>query len=407
MDAAFLSTALTFSSTVVVVKLLDEKKELDSLYGRIALGILLVQDVVVILLLAFLVGLGSRAELSLGAVSRGLGLALGGIATLLAAVLLAARYALPRPFVWAARSPEMLFIWSLCWCFLIALAAQALHLSLEIGAFLAGISLAQLPYNQELRRRVHPLMNFFIAVFLVSLGIKMGMHAAFAHWHAVALLSLFVLIGDPLIILWIMARLGYGERTSFLGSVSLAQISEFSFILVALGVRAGLVEPKILFITALVGVPTIAIGLHDPLQPPALPPRARARLLADLWRGANRRRTADVTGAPWAHHRRGHGTLGRVLVQSLSEAGEQVLAIDTDPAKLTGLPRETMLGNVEYLWYWRKPGCRTPSCSSTRCGSRKQMTCWPTAAAASACRARSTSWTFRRARTCWRWMPTT
>ena len=131
---------------MVVVKLLDEKKELDSLYGRIALGILLVQDVVVILLLAFLAGLGSRAELSLGAVSRGLGLALGGIATLLAAVLLAARYALPRPFVWAARSPEMLFIWSLCWCFLIALAAKALHLSLEIGAFLAGISLAQLPY---------------------------------------------------------------------------------------------------------------------------------------------------------------------------------------------------------------------------------------------------------------------
>ena len=117
MDATFLSIALTFSSTVVVVKLLDEKKELDSLYGRIAVGILLVQDVVVILLLAFLAGLGSGAELSLGAVSRGLGLALGGMAALLAAVLLAARYALPRPFVWSARSPEMLFIWSLCWCF--------------------------------------------------------------------------------------------------------------------------------------------------------------------------------------------------------------------------------------------------------------------------------------------------
>lgn len=350
MDAAFLSTALTFSSTVVVVKLLDEKKELDSLYGRIALGILLVQDVVVILLLAFLVGLGSRAELSLGAVSRGLGLALGGIATLLAAVLLAARYALPRPFVWAARSPEMLFIWSLCWCFLIALAAQALHLSLEIGAFLAGISLAQLPYNQELRRRVHPLMNFFIAVFLVSLGIKMEMHAALAHWHAVALLSLFVLIGDPLITLWIMARLGYGERTSFLSSVSLAQISEFSFILVALGVRAGLVEPKILFITALVGVPTIAISACMILYNHPLYRLVRKLGFLRIF-GA-----APIDDEPrMSPARRGHiivvgmNTLGRVLVQLLSEAGEQVLAIDTDPAKLTGLPCETMLGNVEYL----------------------------------------------------------
>ena len=396
MDAAFLSTALTFSSTVVVVKLpLDEKKELDSLYGRIALGILLVQDVVVILLLAFLVGLGSRAELSLGAVSRGLGLALGGIATLLAAVLLAARYALPRPFVWAARSPEMLFIWSLCWCFLIALAAQALHLSLEIGAFLAGISLAQLPYNQELRRRVHPLMNFFIAVFLVSLGIKMEMHAALAHWHAVALLSLFVLIGDPLITLWIMARLGYGERTSFLSSVSLAQISEFSFILVALGVRAGLVEPKILFITALVGVPTIAISACMILYNHPLYRLVRKLGFLRIF-GA-----APIDDEPrMSPARRGHiivvgmNTLGRVLVQLLSEAGEQVLAIDTDPAKLTGLPCETMLGNVEYLSVIKESlGCRTPSCSSTRCGSRKPMTCSPTAAAASACRARSTSWT--------------
>ena len=357
MDATFLSIALTFSSTVVVVKLLDEKKELDSLYGRIAVGILLVQDVVVILLLAFLAGLGSGAELSLGAVSRGLGLALGGMAALLAAVLLAARYALPRPFVWAARSPEMLFIWSLCWCFLMALAAQALHLSLEIGAFLAGISLAQLPYNQELRRRVHPLMNFFIAVFLVSLGIKMEMHAAFTHWQAVALLSLFVLIAEPLIILWIMARLGYGERTSFLSSVSLAQISEFSFILVALGVRAGLVEQKILLITALVGVPTIAISACMILYNHPLYRVVRKLGFLRIFRAA------QIDDEPrMAPARRGHiivvgmNTLGRTLVQLLSESGERVLAIDTDPAKLTGLPCETMLGNVDYLLVLEEAG---------------------------------------------------
>jgi Kef-type K+ transport system membrane component KefB len=95
------------------------------------------------------------------------------MALLLALSLLAARHLLPRPFRWAARSPEVLLVWALSWCFLLVLAAHAFGLSLEVGAFLAGLSLAQLPYNDDLRRRVHPLMNLFIAVFFVSLGVRM------------------------------------------------------------------------------------------------------------------------------------------------------------------------------------------------------------------------------------------
>ncbi len=350
MEATFLATALTFSSTVVVVKLLDEKKELDSLYGRIAVGIFLVQDLVAILILTFLAGLGADAEPGFGAVARGLGVAFGGMAVLLTAVLLAARYVLPRPFVWAARSPEMLFVWSLSWCFLIVLAAQALHLSLEIGAFLAGISLAQLPYNQELRRRVHPLMNFFIAVFFVSLGIRMELGAAAEHAGATLLLSLFVLIGNPLIFMWIIARMGYGERTSFLTSVTVAQISEFSFIFAAMGVSTGLIAPSILSITALVGVATIAISAYMILYNHELYRLARKLRLLRIF-GA-----AQINDEPRAEPaRRGHviivgmNTLGRILAQRLIESGERVLAIDTDPAKLAGLPCETMMGNADYL----------------------------------------------------------
>ncbi|MEO8353500.1 MAG: cation:proton antiporter, partial [Chthoniobacteraceae bacterium] len=261
MDATFLSTALTFSSTVVVVKLLDDKKELDSLYGRIAISIFLMQDVVVILILTMLAGLGgSGGQADAATMARGLGMAFGGMGALAVAVLLAARFVLPRPFRWAARSPEMMFIWSLCWCFLIVLLAEYLHLSLEVGAFLAGISLAQLPYNHDLRRRVHPLMSFFIAVFLVSLGIKMDLGAAVEHWPTVTLLSLFVLIGDPIIFMWIIARMGYGEKTSFLSAVSLAQMSEFSFILVAAAASANLIGGQLLSIVALVGLVTISVS---------------------------------------------------------------------------------------------------------------------------------------------------
>ncbi len=154
-----------------------------------------------------------------------------------------------------------------------------------------------------------------------------------------------------------MARLGYGERTSFLSSVSLAQISEFSFILVALGVRAGLVEQKILFITALVGVPTIAISACMILYNHPLYRVVRKLGFLRIF-GA-----AQIDDEPrMAPARRGHiivvgmNTLGRTLAQLLSESGERVLAIDTDPAKLTGLPCETMLGNVDYLLVLEEAG---------------------------------------------------
>ncbi|MEQ1853228.1 MAG: cation:proton antiporter [Chthoniobacteraceae bacterium] len=350
MESAFLAAALTFSSTVVVVKLLDERRELDALHGRIALGILLVQDVVVIVLLTLLAGLGGGAKPDLASIARGLGLALGGMAALLAFVLFAARYLLPRPLAWAARSPEMLLIWSLCWCFGLVLAAQRLGLSLEIGAFLAGVSLAQLPYSHDLRRRVHPLMNFFIAVFLVSLGIKTELRAVFEHWPMVVLLALFVLLGKAVMIHLVVSRLGQGSRTAFLTGTALAQISEFSFILVGLGVKAGLVGPSVLSITALVGLPTIAISAWLIRHGEALHRLARS---AGFFR-----RDEATPGAGGSYGAGGHrdhiivvgmNTLGRLLVKRLTDAGEHVLAIDTDPRKLAHLPCDTMLGNVGYL----------------------------------------------------------
>jgi len=354
MEALFLATALTFSSTVVVVKLLDEKGELDSLYGRIAVGIFLVQDLVVILILTFLAGMSGGTEVNAGSVVIGLAKAFGGMGLLLALSLLASRYLLPRPFRWAARSPDVLLIWALSWCFLLVMAAHAFGLSLEVGAFLAGLSLAQLPYNDDLRRRVHPLMNLFIAVFFVTLGIRMEAGGAAAYWWPTLVLAVFVLIGNPLIFMIIITRMGYSRRTSFLTSVTVAQISEFSFIFAGMGMSRGLIGGEILSITALVGVATIAISSYMILyNHPLHRLIERTGILSwRLFHSSNKAEDADDAGAELLD---GHvivvgmNTLGRKLAAELFERGETVLAIDTDPVKLEGLPVRTLLGSVEYL----------------------------------------------------------
>lgn len=362
MEAVFLATALTFSSTVVVVKLLDEKGELDSLYGRIAVGIFLVQDMVVILILTFLAGMGSDKEMDAGTVALGLVKAFGGMSVLLLLSLLASKYLLPRPFRWAARSPDVLLIWALSWCFLLVFAAHAFGLSLEVGSFLAGLSLAQLPYNDDLRRRVHPLMNLFIAVFFVSLGVQMDAAGAAANWWPTLVLTLFVLIGNPLIFIIIITRMGYSRRTSFLTSVTVAQISEFSFIFAGMGMSRGLVGPEILSITALVGVATIAVSSYMILYNHQLH-RFCSRIGLLNWRFLSAPKEGeDVEVAGHGLALSGHvivvgmNTLGREIVQRLHERGETVLAVDTDPHKLDGLAAHTLLGSVEYLSVLQQAG---------------------------------------------------
>jgi Kef-type K+ transport system membrane component KefB len=349
IESLFLATALTFSSTVVVVKLRTEKGELDSLYGRIAVGIFLVQDLVVILILTFLAGLGTAGGLDVGSMATGFASAFGGMALLLVAALLAARFILPRLFGWISTSLEALFIWSLSWCFLLVVGAELLHLSVEIGAFVAGVSLAQLPYSLELRRRVHPLMNFFIAIFFTSLGIRMELQAAMDQWLPALVLSLFVLIGNPVIFMWIIARLGYGQRTSFMTSVTVAQISEFSFIFAGMGLATGLIDETILSVVALVGLVTIAVSAYMILYNSEL-----YRMLSDTWivRVFRARAEPDpvVEDDPLRNHVIvvGMNALGGRIVHELVRRGERVLAVDTDQRKLADLPVETLLGNVDH-----------------------------------------------------------
>jgi voltage-gated potassium channel Kch len=192
-------------------------------------------------------------------------------------------------------------------------------------------------------------MNFFIAVFFVSLGIRMELGAARENLLASLVLSLFVLIGNPFIFIWIIARMGYGRRTAFLTSVTVAQISEFSFIFAALGLTAGLIDEATLSVIGLVGVVTIGVSAYMILY---------NHELYDLlerwgWLRIFGRDEGDEAVRRIGRERAGHviiigvNTLARKLVHGLRERGQDVLVIDTDPGKLLGLDADRVVGNAE------------------------------------------------------------
>jgi Kef-type K+ transport system membrane component KefB len=350
-ESLFLGVVLTFSSTVVVVKMLSDRGEFDSLHGRVAVGVLLVQDLVVIILLTVAVGLaaGDPAQRNWTDMAWNLARALGGMVLLLCSVLAASRYLLSRPLAWAANSAETLFIWSLCWCFGIVAAAHALRLSHETGAFLAGVSLAQSPYSQELRRRVHPLMNFFIAVFFVTLGIAMKPGVAIQVWPQALALCIFVMVGKFLIIMGMGSFLKLSEGAIWRAATSLTQISEFSFILAAMAAKAGLAGQQAIASVGIVGLVTITISscLMQYMDQSYI--WVKKRGLLRMFRARDEAGPDLPTGASYRDHVIvvGMNSLGRELARRLTAQGQSVLAIDVDPGKLRSLPCPTLHGNAE------------------------------------------------------------
>lgn len=257
LQAAYISICLTFSSTIVVIKLLSEKKQTNSLYGKISIGFLLVQDFVAILLLVFLSGL-RNGEIVL---SNVLLTGLKGL-VLFVVMLYLGRKILPWLFDKISRSQELLFLTSLAWCFAIASLATKLGFSIEIGGFLAGLALANSSENFEISAKISSLRDFFILIFFVSLGSSLVFSNLSGLTLQIIILSLFVLIGNPLIVLIIMGILGYRKRTSFLCGVTVAQISEFSLILAGLGLKLGHLDNQVVSLITTVAIITIVLSTY-------------------------------------------------------------------------------------------------------------------------------------------------
>ncbi len=252
MESVYVAIALTFSSTIIIVKLLSEQKELHSLHGKVALGLLIAQDLVAIFVLIFMAGLAGNLPLDALIAST-----IIKAAVLLVWAYLFTKHVLPRIFDRIAHWHELLFVASLAYCFMFAYLTHWMGLSLEIGALIAGLSLATLKYSVDIVGKVRSLRDFFLVLFFVTLGMRLILSTGEAFLIPVLILSAFVLIGNPLIVMLIMGLEGYSKRTSLLTGMCSAQISEFSLILVALGLALGHLDQNIVSIVTLVGIITI------------------------------------------------------------------------------------------------------------------------------------------------------
>ncbi len=257
IEALVMAVALLFSSTIIVVKVLTDKREQSRLYGQLAIGILLVEDILATL--ALLLVSASRGD-GLPAMEIGLmaakGLALLGLLALVSSKIL------PRLTKFFAESQEFLFLFAIAWGFGIASLFEIAGWSFEIGALFAGVSLASLPYTQEIASRLKPLRDFFVVLFFIVLGEGLGLANLAAALFPALLFSLIIIIGKPLIVMYSLGLLGYTKRTSFKTGIHLSQISEFSIVLVVLAQNVGLVSPIVSGIITLVAVITIAASTY-------------------------------------------------------------------------------------------------------------------------------------------------
>ncbi|GAB4543941.1 MAG: cation:proton antiporter [Phycisphaerales bacterium] len=337
VGALYVAVALTFSSTIIIVKLLSDKKEIDSLHGRIAVGFLIVQDIVVVLALMLLTAIGG-ADIGDGAgvgsvlpeVLRVLGAGLG----MLVVVVLLARFVLPRLLRELSGSPEMLLLFAIAWAIVLAAAGDMLGFSKEVGAFLAGVALASTEQREIIGSRLTVLRDFLLLFFFIVLGASLDIGSLGDDLLRATVFSLFVLVGNPLIVMVIMGIMGYRARTGFKAGLAVAQISEFSLLLATLGVEVGHIGAAELNLVTVVGLITISASTYMILYSDPLYDRLHPVLR--FFERENPAREPQAELAPVGADERlviliGLGGYGSAIAHQLRERGWSILAVDFDP----------------------------------------------------------------------------
>ena len=252
--AIYIAIALTFSSTIIILKLLSDRGDLNKLYGKISIGFLLIQDIIAVIILLFISSFSNNSDIH---IIYAIGFLLWKGMGLLLALYFISSFIVPRLSRFVAKSSELLFLFSIAWGFGLSSAFYLLGFSVEIGALIAGVSLSLTPFAFEIGARLKPLRDFFIVLFFVLLGSQMVFDNVSILIVPAIILSLFVLIGNPVIVVVLMNLLGYKRRTGFMAGLTVAQISEFSLILAALGFSVGHLSKEILSLVTLVGLVTI------------------------------------------------------------------------------------------------------------------------------------------------------
>ncbi|BAR59679.1 Kef-type K+ transport system membrane component KefB [Bradyrhizobium diazoefficiens] len=312
-DAVYLCIACALSSTVIIVKVLYEKRELDTLPGRITLGVLVLQDIFAILFLAVQ---PSLANLQVSVIL----LSIGRVAVLVAAALLVSRYVLPRLFHQIARRPELILLGALAWCFLVAETAERLSLSREMGALIAGVSLSTFPYALDVTAKVTTLRDFFITLFFVALGMTIPVPGLSVIGLAL-MIAAFTVVSRLVTTFTPLYLMKQGLRASLLPALNLAQISEFSLVVIQTGVTdnhiaAETANAASFAFVVLAVLSTFVMTRSDEIARWAIGPLKRIGL-RDLDHG---------NGHAEEGHEGGHGEARRIVILGFFRAASALLA---------------------------------------------------------------------------------
>jgi Kef-type K+ transport system membrane component KefB/Trk K+ transport system NAD-binding subunit len=335
ITALYVSIALAFSSTIIIMKLLSDKKDLDTLYGRISVGFLIIQDFVAIIILLAISSLNNGSNLTSLAIET-IVKGVGAMIVLFALTL----YVLPPLTKVIARSQEFLLLFSMSWCFLVASVFYYLNFSIEAGALLAGITLSISPYHFEISSKMKPLRDFFLILFFIMLGSQMVFSNIYENILTIVLLSFFVLIGNPIIVMALMGMMGYSKRCGFQAGLTVAQISEFSLIVIAMGVSVGHISREILSIVTAIGLITFAGSTYLIIYSNKIYP-AVSKYIAIFERKGNKideqkyatRENYDIILF-------GYNRIGFDILASLKKIKKKFLVIDYDPEVINKLSRD-------------------------------------------------------------------
>jgi Kef-type K+ transport system membrane component KefB/Trk K+ transport system NAD-binding subunit len=331
-ESIYIGVALAFSSTIIVLKLISDKKDLEKLYGRIAIGILLLQDLVAMIALIFSSALSAQSPTA----STFVILLLKG-AVLIATVYLIGNYVLPKLGSFFARSQEYLLLFSIAWGFGLAAVFRHFGFSIEIGALIAGVALSVSPYSHEISARLRPLRDFFVVLFFVSLGTQITSNNLGQLWLQILVLTLFVLFIKAFIVAALVGQFRYNKKTAFLEGLSLAQISEFSLILMLVGVQAGHISDNTLTVIVMTAVITIAISSYLILYAEKIYP-----YFSKFMRIFERKRVIKERSivSDYEVVLFGCNRLGYDFIRLFRDRGAGFLAVDFDPALISSLEKE-------------------------------------------------------------------
>ncbi len=346
LPSLYIGAGLTFSSTVIVVKILGERSGLSNLYGRLAIGFLLVQDLAAILALIVLRSFGQTANAS--AIVALLGRSVLTTLAVGATGLLVGRFILPTVFKLFAKSTELLLLAGLAYSFLFASLTSWLGLSVEIGAFLAGVSLASLPYTIELSGKLKPLRDFFLSLFFVELGLSLNFAALGELVWPMIGLSLLVLILNPVVVMVSLGLMKYRKHTLFNAALAISQIGEFSLILVIFGQKLGHIDQNIVSMITGVALITIFVSSYTISRSESL-----YRLLKPMIGLFERKSpTAAVQDEEKLENHAvliGYHRIGPAMISELKKMADDVVIVDVDPTiveKLKIEHREAIFGDA-------------------------------------------------------------